>query len=610
MAKKSLIIKDFTGSIGTLGEKRDKPGSARFSKNLDPFEDASYITLSRKTTKVSGSTVTSLVHWAVDGSPHDTNRYFYDLAGKIYRETSGGTWSSLRTVSGGAGEGFVIFDNYLYYALGVNLGRYGFLSGTPTFDDNFDSWGDVTDLRQTGGGTGATDYSTTTGINEGATHRQTFTPDHDPVEAITINIDVVGSGDWTVTLHDSLNNSLGTSTIVNASVSVGDQKFTLASIARIPLNDELHFHVTTTVADGGVDTNVATDLEGVSFTIEFAPMISATWHPMVTVEDKLIFGNGRYVGVYDQATYNPTKIVLDAGFSVRTMAKFEEFVVIAAIRGASVDDAEVSRLYFWDTIAPSFNFSSDVTIGVPNAIHNSKGQLIGVYGTRGDVYEGNDPFEKVVEEVPKLAKGKKVEVYPGAITDQNGRTLIGYAGNTDDGSGLEQGVYEWGRQSGELPQGLNLPFIISTGTTKATTVKIGMVKSFGNDLYIGWRDDSTFGVDKVAFGDNAATSSEWESLIFDAGSADKTFLPLTLTIDFESLASGESVTPKTKLDRASSFTNGTAASTTGDTRVEESLFTRAREIEIGFTLASSSNTFPKVTQVKLDYDDLADEISQ
>src|SRR3970040_2586383 len=107
---KSISIRRFEGGIAVSGEKTDIPFSARFIKNLNPFESIDYITLSKAPTKMSGSTVTNLVFWCEDGSPYDTNRYFYDLGGKIYRETSADAWSSLRTVSGSTGEGLKIFD--------------------------------------------------------------------------------------------------------------------------------------------------------------------------------------------------------------------------------------------------------------------------------------------------------------------------------------------------------------------------------------------------------------------------------------------------------------------------------------------------------------------
>ncbi|KKL09031.1 hypothetical protein LCGC14_2569920, partial [marine sediment metagenome] len=112
MGLQTLIIKDFQAGIGTLGQKKDKVGSARFVKNLDPLEDQDYITLSRATTKVSASTVANLPLWMDDGSPYTTDRYVYDLGGKIYKVNSSDTVSLLRTVSGSTGEGLKVFDDY------------------------------------------------------------------------------------------------------------------------------------------------------------------------------------------------------------------------------------------------------------------------------------------------------------------------------------------------------------------------------------------------------------------------------------------------------------------------------------------------------------------
>src|SRR3990167_10938170 len=97
--EKKVLLRDFSGAIGTAGERKDKPFTARFIKNLNPFESPDYITLSKAPTKVSGSTVTDLIYWGVLGAPYDTNKYFLSDGGKIYRETSGDVWSSLRTVS-------------------------------------------------------------------------------------------------------------------------------------------------------------------------------------------------------------------------------------------------------------------------------------------------------------------------------------------------------------------------------------------------------------------------------------------------------------------------------------------------------------------------------
>lgn len=604
MAK--LLIKEFTGGIGTVGEKKDVINSGKFLKNLNIFEDPSYITLSRKLTKVSGANVLGLPLWMEDASPYSTDRYSYDNAGRIYKETSGGVWSNPINASGGAGEGLKVFDDYLYYATGTTIGRYGKLSGTPTQSADFLSDG-TTDIDQSSTGFGAADYVPPVAISEVATARNTITPERDPIKDIVINVDVVGTGDWTLTLHDSKNVLIGSKTLANASISVGDVTFTFAIPLRVVIGNAYHFHVTSTVANGGVDTGVDTDLEGSYFVEHFGILIDKDFHMMEEFLNFLVILNDRYIAKWDQAEYNPNLITLAAGYEARCMAKFNEFLVVGAFKGSTIAESEQARLYFWDGIETTFNFFTDLKIDAPNCLVNNEGALIGVYGDDGSMYVGSDTFEKVVDGIPKLTRGKKVEVYPGAIDNFEGKVVIGMASSTDDGTGLEQGVYEHGHQHTNLPRVLSFPYTISTGTTQGTTLQIGMVKSIGNSLYVGWRDNANYGVDKVTLGDTANASGLWESLIFDSGDPDKYMLPLDLIVTFEPLTVNQSVTPKYKLDRATTFTAGDVESTVGATFVKCPIFHRCREMEVGFNLASTSNTFIKIIGVKLEYNTLTTE---
>ena len=390
-------------------------------------------------------------------------------------------------------------------------------------------------------------------------------------------------------------------------MATGDVTFTLSSVGRVKIDENYHFHVTSTVVDGGVDTNLATDLEGAEYTINYGTLISSDFHMMVEHLTGWVIGNERYLGYFDGATYDPNKIVLAPGFEVRSLAKEKEFVVATAWRGQSFDEAEEYSEYYWDGISTTFNFFNDIKRGVPNAITNYKNRIVGVYGNRGSLYEGTEEPVEIIDDVPKLARGKKVEVYPGAIDKFEGKVVIGYSAVTDDATGLEQGIYEYGTQTDQIPNTLSFPFTISTGTTQGTNLKIGCVKSFGKDLYICFRDDSTYGVDKITAGDNANTSGSFEDRVFDAGDSDKFKQAIKIEITFEALTTGQSVTPKYKIDRAASFTTGTAASTVGDTSVDLYINTLFKEIEWGFDLASSSSTFIKITGVNFVYNDLAEE---
>ncbi len=607
MAEQRIIITDWSGATATTSEKKDIAFSAKFAKGTNPFEDPAYLTLSRKATLKSSTTVATLPHWMVDGSPWNTNRYVYDSGGKLYTVNSSDVFSSPRTVSGGGGEGLGIYANRLLYAQATELGSYYPLDNSPAFQDSFSGWWIASQLTSTGGGTGAADYVPPTSISEVATARQTFTATYDPVKSITIDVDVVGTGDWTVTLHNTNNDSIGTSTIVNGSMSTGDVVFTLAAVGRIVKGESYHFHVTSTVANGGVDTDAATDLEGAEFTATYGTLIDSTFHPMANHLNILAVGNENYLATFDGATYNPNRLRLPFGFQVRAITKRNEFLVIEAFKGTTVREAEAAERFYWDGIEANFNYSTPITIGACNAIGVTKNQLIGVYGHRGSVYKG-DELEETFAKIPKLVRGKYVEVFPGAIDEHEGRTLVGYAGGTDDTAGLEMGVYEHGSQDIKLPKVLNLSYLISTGTTQDSNLKVSMVKVFGKDIYIGWQDGATtYGVDKIALGDSALASGSWESLIFDAENPKKEKLALEIAITFEALTSGQSITPKYKLERAASFTNGTAASTVGNTSVKEVLDTRFREIEFGFNIASTSNTFPKITSIEFLYNDLSEE---
>ena len=609
MANQSLVLTDFQAGIGTLGQKRDKPGSARFVKNLNPWEDLDYITLSRKTTKISSTTIANLPLWMEDGTPYDTNRYVYDQVGNIYEVDSNDVVTLLRDVSGN-GEGFKIFDDYLYYAQDTELGRYGRLSGTSAFDDDLTSWWDaaISDIQSTGGGTGASDYVPPTSISEAATARQTWTATHDPLKEITINIDVVGTGDWTVTIHDTEDNVIGTRTHLNGNVTTGDFTFTFATALSLIIGNEYHFHITSTVADGGVDTDTATDLEGADFIIEYGVLISASWHAMVVIEDLLVIGNDRYLATFNQASYDPNTIAFDPGFTCRNLIKTEEYIIAECSKGLNIaTDVEEVKRYYWDGIQPSFNFSEPVAIGRAGAITFSKAdKVIGVYGHRGTLYEAKTERE-LTHEVPKLAQGTYINTYPQAITTNENKILIGYAVGYDDTDGLEIGVYEFGSQTMETPVGITLSYTLSTGNTQGTNLQVSLVKAIAGNIYIGWRDDTNYGIDKVDRDADAATSGIWESLIFDNGNSKKDKLALQLKATFVGLASGESVTLAYQIDRSGSFTAGSAINTVGETEAELDIYSRFKEIELKFTLASSSGTFPKLTSLIFNFDPLDQE---
>jgi hypothetical protein len=249
-------------------------------------------------------------------------------------------------------------------------------------------------------------------------------------------------------------------------------------------------------------------------------------------------------------------------------------------------------------------------VGAVQALHNTRNNLIGVYGNRGNVFVGAEPFQNIVSEVPKLTESKVIEVYPGAIAEHEGRTLIGFGAYTDDTTGVELGVYEYGSQSSKKTDAFSFPYVISTGHTQATNLKISMVKVIGDDIYIGWRDGTAYGVDKVSNASTYQSAGLWESLIFDDGNSEEEKLPFDIRLTFEALTTGQTIIPKYRLDRGSWVSgvvvDGTGAGS-GATEIKLPIYYRAKEIEMGFNYTSSSNTRLKVTALTFKYDDCKEE---
>lgn len=632
MAKQTLIIKEFTGGASPF-EKRWVSNSARKMRALRIFDDPSYITPSIDPNTIAGTgtvqTLDNIVKWIDHGAPWDNIVYFNCRTGSLYTFETDRTWTRQRTGgtigNGTAGQGMKVFDNYLYYATSRTIGRWGRLDqaiGSRTFNDNFLA-DDVTDLDQSDSSSGNT-FTVPTTITENATNRQNFTPLKDPWRAIEVNLSAKGTGNWTLTVHDANNNvpQNGTVTITNASLPAsGLQEFAFSTAIRLITSNSYHWHMTSTVADGTLVTGTAADENTAQYKGFFGILVDDTdWHPMLDMLNGLAIGNERYIAFWDQATYDPNKIVLPPGAKVRALAKDGEFLVAAVWLGDN-DPVRTSkgRLYYWDGVETTFNFFKE-TPGLPMAIMPSDLGLVGVYGIKGQVYRGIEPFKQIAQ-VPDINPFQgRMEICPGGITNWNNRIHIAVGYDPNDDSDFSYGIHEIGSVAEGLPEVIVNTYPMSDTFEAAgnSLTEMGAVRGVGRYLWYSYRDAGTQNVVMVTEEDSfygtfvirsTSITGRYESLIFDNENPDAEFLPLTLTIKFQALPANITITPIYRYDRAAAFTSGTAVSTTDAVRAEQRLYSRTKELEIGFTIASTAgqSSFPKITAVELEFDDLVEE---
>ncbi len=186
--------------------------------------------------------------------------------------------------------------------------------------------------------------------------------------------------------------------------------------------------------------------------------------PIKAFQGGFAVGNGNDLGWYDGAVWDQDKLVFPPGYKVRTLDTVDEFLVIGCYRGSSIQDADSGIAFFWDGTASTYNFWVEIPEGGIQALLNSRNRLLSFVGADGILYLNYTPFQKV-HKVPYLPISKYVDIYPGAVTNWKGLSLIGVSGNTDSAT-LVQGVYQWGAKSDKYNETLNLAYIPSHGKPK------------------------------------------------------------------------------------------------------------------------------------------------
>lgn len=476
-------------------------------------------------------------------------------------------------------------------------------SGSPSFSTNvpFSSPSTRLDIDQSATTTGNT-YTTPTAISEAATARKTFTPAKDPQKSISVLVAAKGTGNWTLTVHDEQNREIASKTVAIADMTTGYFEFVFSSVWRPKPGVTYHFHVTSTVADGTVTTTTASDLETVSFRTYFQFLISSAYHPVTEMLTFLAIGNERYIGTLEAGDWNPNAIQLASGYSVRCFGYWQEYLVAGTWKGTTVKQYDQGRLYFWDGTADTFNFFIDVPDGAVNAVLGSRGALYVLAGYQGQLlkYVGGTEAQPLIR-VPRIEADEYADIYPQAMAMWRNNLRIGVAGGSD-ASQLVKTVYTYGKPTLRYIDSLSADYPISTGNY-GTTVNISLLHVVDSTMLVGWQDGTAYGVDAISMSNAPQASGTFESLIRDNESIWKQKSSQTLVATFKPLVSGESVSIKTKTNRASSWSTLATTSTVGATELRDTLTgNRFQEIQYAADLATSVSTSPTLLGVTLELD--------
>jgi hypothetical protein len=623
MSKKSLVItKNYGGLSGDL--KEGVVNSFAYSKHIDFRKKPTAMSILPKTVKETGATVTGLITNMIQLP--SGKMVAIDSSGGVYTRTTAGVWAKNGTTltSTTCGMSYDIHNDTIYISGLNNIhtitnadGKFG---GSFTVNEEA-----ITRLVDKSATSSANTYTTTGSITETATHKLVFTPNIEPMYSIHIWVTTKGTGDLVVTLHDESNNTLSSKTVANASLSNGALNafvFDTPVSTLVKTTNAASYHVHITHPSGTASTigcATASDFSTARYSTYVNRLVSPTngLHPMMTMfGSHLLIGNGRYLVDYETIKVTaPTalellqhRLTFSTGTEITSLCEYQEYYAIGTEKRSTsaTNEFQEGNIYLWDGTSVNYNISINVPEGAVYSLFSQKGVLYWFAGGGWWAWAGGKPVK--IAQMPNTdfeytdATTYMVN-YPHTMTVRNGILLGAFPSETNS-TNIEHGVYSYGSRDKNYPESLGYSYTISTGTSTNGTLRIGMIKSFGDKLFISWRDGASYGVDLVDTNSDPFGTATWQSLIIDNSLPFKNKLAIKMYVDFEALPTGSTVTPKYKINR-DTWVTGTAATATS-TQAVLNINSNYKEIQLGIDLVATTAT-PVITGITLVYDDLKQE---
>lgn len=471
-----------------------------------------------------------------------------------------------------------------------------------------------------------------------------FAPDIEPFYSIAVYFKAIGTGDITLTLHNSLNEPLSTVTISHSNMQVGWNNFVFSGQIRAYVNASntgfsptYHFHLTSSVASdsAAVACVNANDLSSANFLLFAYRLVSTNngWHPTAyftgTGQPLLCIGNGNYLSTYNFGNdNNPNNsqwqrhaLTFKPGEEVTFLTRNNQYLVIGTERRSTnaARNYQVGTLYFWDGSTSAPNFFIDLPMGSPYGGYTMNN--VTYFECAGALYawSGGSTVLKVrrllYQNTDYQNTTDQTRVNPNSLTSRYNILCVGYPSSTNF-TNLDFGTWTYGSYELTFPNSLIYSYEQSHGIrnyTSSNGLQQGCVVNFVDSMYSSWQytDASSvvhYGLDVVNNSSPPATTFDWLSLIYDGGAVYKEKMAVRYKIYFEALPAGCTLTPIFYIDRGAVQTGPTA--TVGQTEIFfEMDNARFHELQWGFTgTCTSATTPPVILGVSMEIDPLEDEV--
>lgn len=297
--------------------------------------------------------------------------------------------------------------------------------------------------------------------------------------------------------------------------------------------------------------------------------METAFHPMLVGQDDILYiGNKSTVAslkettTFDPATsstynFNSSALDLPSSHQIKCIAELGKNLMIGTWSSSSnVLNPSVASIYPWDRTSSSFNLPIQLNEKGVHALITVDNMLYVVAGLEGAIYKTNGSSTIKIGKLPRsitnVSAGGKLVFFPGAIIYHRDKIYYGVSGNADG----FYGVGVWSINPRTFVSAFEHQ--ISTGTTTATNiVYIGSLMSMTSDRYvIGWRDNTTYGSDKVDTTYYSSNIPVMISPLYPCGLHDykKTFDFIDCVLDRPLISSGQGIRLSYRKYNSGSFT--------------------------------------------------------
>lgn len=320
-----------------------------------------------------------------------------------------------------------------------------------------------------------------------------------------------------------------------------------------------------------------------------------TNHSMKVAIGSVMITDGPYLAMYDyEDAFNPIALELLPDNWANTILERSTETTDRLIMGTVGNGLPFGKFITWDGIQDSWLANKSAQGNGVRATEFLEGGVMAQVGDNGILKYWNFAETYPLKRIPNTANAR-----PNGIAEYNTMPHIGMNG------GSANGVYSVGRIDKNDPIALNLEYVPSHG--KLTGTEIGSLMSDGTDLYVAWKDGSTYGIDKTD--QTLKATAVYESLEMDMGKpqVDKTFN--FVKVITKPLPAGAKVSFKYKTTVEPNWVETETSSgedeldTTGATKIIFNMEGQGEIIETQLTLTPNGNNGPEVLSATIYFND-------